>query len=237
MKAIKEFNREAFFEFQTEHEIYCEKEQFELTRYFAGQQITITDITNALKTGATCESYTIGLPHYARNDRISICQIYFEFDYDLKKLWSFLQNLDFNSKDALYGGRQLNITINGVEYEIHKRHEEQGVRTFSPFTIHRLKPLKEQPKKWTVRHAIRAIVNRQYSQLKCKGQYTDDYAFDASIDYGRGEIKNNIAFAKQIIENPSGWWANDYEKNGKVSICCHSFDSNEFTFDLNGAQK
>ncbi len=104
------------------------------------------------------------------------------------------------------------------------RSDQKAVRTYSPFG--KLSPLPSIPAKWTVSHALRALWNGQFENLRCTGHYTDDYAFDASNDFGRGPIANARSFCKDIIESPSGWRA--YGNGQDVSVCCHTFDSNSF---------
>ena len=105
--------------------------------------------------------------------------------------------------------------------------EQKAVRVFPILNCDRIKPLKAKPQRWTIPHVIRALVNGQFESLKCNGRYTDDYAWDDALNFRRGEINNAICFAKRIYEEPSGWWCGE-EKNGLVSICCHTFDLNEF---------
>jgi hypothetical protein len=85
--------------------------------------------------------------------------------------------------------------------------------------------------KWTLRHAIRALVNGQFEWLKCTGYYTDDYAWDMAMNYRQGEIPDAVSFAADVLESPSGWWVSGREEN-VVYMCCHSFDNNEFKFKV-----
>ena len=106
--------------------------------------------------------------------------------------------------------------------------KEEAIRVM-PLDLSIIKPLKEEPKKWTVPHAIRALVNGQYENLKKNGYYTDDYAHDNSVNFGRGIIADAVDFAQDIMRNPSGWRTSKHRETGIVSICCYSFDLNEFT--------
>ena len=184
--------------------------------HFYHGSVKIIDLTNALKRGVNCDEFTIQGDF--NNDSAS--KFFYEFQYDIKRLMSFLRALKFNK--GHYGG------YDGIEYgevTIYKSFEK-GIRVFSPFNLDQIKPLKSEPKKWTITHVIRALLNGQYKSLKCEGVYTDDYAYDAAIDFHKGEISNGQAFAQRILESPSGWWT--YQQETSVSICCHSFDSNSF---------
>ena len=97
-----------------------------------------------------------------------------------------------------------------------------------PLDLNIIKPLKAMPKKWTLPHVIRALVNGQYENLKKNLYLTDDYLWDYSVNFREGEIKDPIAFIEGILRNKSGWSAWP-EKDGTVSVCQYSFDSNEFT--------
>lgn len=91
------------------------------------------------------------------------------------------------------------------------------------------KPLKEVPKKWTIRHVARVLINKQYKNLVCNGVYTDDYAYDKAVNFNRDEI-DNLKFAKKLIENSSGWSA--WATGNKINVCCYSFDNNSFELCL-----
>lgn len=94
-------------------------------------------------------------------------------------------------------------------------------RTFSPFAP--VKPVKlgERLNAATIAKAIRA---GQIVAGRTEGRYTDDYAFDAATDFGRGEIDVQ-AFAQDIYEHPNGWsfwWHDDTRR--EIVAACHTFD-------------
>ena len=94
-------------------------------------------------------------------------------------------------------------------------------RTFSPFAP--VKPVKlgERLNAATIAKAIRA---GQIVAGRTEGRYTDDYAFDAATDFGRGEIDVQ-AFAQDIYEHPNGWsfwWHDDTRR--VIVAACHTFD-------------
>jgi len=203
----------------TSGSVYFETENMKVSIYHGSDTWRIVDITNALKTGKTCTEYSL---QTAINDRDNLPvtnYISHNFGNDLKKLFNFCETIEF--KNHKYGGLE-HHDIGDIR--IYKS-LIKGVRVYSPFA--KIAPLKKFPKKWTLRHVFAALNNGQFKDLKCKGVYTDDYAYDNAVNYRMGEIKAPDSFLKRILESPSGWWC--FEQNGVVSICCHSFDSNEFT--------
>ena len=164
--------------------------------------IRVTDLTHALATGKECRYVSI------RNWQDSCGAVN-------HVRGRYREQLDEHTADSKDGTLEI---YTGTE---------AGRRTFSPFALDRIKPLKAKPRKWTIPHVIRALINGQYEELKCNGVYTDDYAYDAAVNCRRGTISNALEFCRGIIKSPGGWWAMAQE-GGRVSICCHSFDSNEF---------
>lgn len=218
----KTFNRDLWFENQTDREFYVE--DIKLKIHFYNGSLTLMDITNALKTGLTCERYSI---NWNTNEHLEGIKILDSFAWDTRKLFDFVKSLPW--QPANYGIEPIFYSwFDNGDVTIYKG-SEKSIRVFSPYALSELKPLKESPKKWTVRHAVRAIINHQYDWLRCEGVYTDDYAYDAAYDFQRGDL-DNVSFAERLIERPSGWWTS--ERDGIVSICCHHFDSNEFKFKI-----
>ena len=167
--------------------------------------ISVIDLTNAMQSGKQCKRVSI---HDKYNSDIC-AKINFmaTINNDFKSLLTYT-NQEFDHIDV--------YTANN-----------DSIRTFSPFAVDKVKPLKEMPKKWTMKHVYKAILNNQYMGLTCNGIYTDDYAYDYSCNYRQGEILKAMDWIKDIIEHPSGWWCS--MSNNVVHVCCHSFDSNEFT--------
>lgn len=109
--------------------------------------------------------------------------------------------------------------------------KKRAVDVFNPITIKKTyKPLKEEPKKWTLTHALRALINGQFEDLKCDGYYTDDYAWDNAVDFRRGVISNVFGFVQKIIESKSGWHV--FKSDDVINIDCHYFDTNSFKLKL-----
>lgn len=188
--------------------------------------IYITDLTHALERGKDVDSYTIRWDRW-KYDTVSILNFVAHFDYNLNKILEFLKSLEYQE----YRGTKFEFQNGEYSYEVEIFQTiRKGVRVFSPFALGRLKPLKTAPKKWTVNHAIRAIVNGQVKNLKCDGYYTDDYAYDAADNFGKREISAPLDFAKRIVESPSGWWV--LESGRQIHLSCYHFDNNSFEMNL-----
>lgn len=165
----------------------------------------ITDITNAGKRGTTCNELSVNANYDAPD-----CAIWNELLHDhLTELFEAATN------------KALPSELEKENFKFYFREVES--KRLLAVDLSTIKPLKEEPKKWTIPHVVRALVNGQYEGLRCKYRHLDD----TCQDFGAGEIKDPIKFVKGIIEDTSGWWVNK-DGNGIVTICCHTFDSNEF---------
>jgi hypothetical protein len=210
--------QKAFFE----SEIYVRDLEAKVSVWGFGshRSMTVVQLGNALKIGAACERFSFDCPPNIEGG-----------------LWSLIRAVGFSLAHLLdilasAGGDPAKLDLDGVSVYAGS---EPGIRVFSPFQLGRLKPLDREPKKWTVKHAIRAIANGQFDSLRCRGQYTDDYAFDASRNYGEGEIEAYLPFIRKIVESPSGWRVYD-DGRGVVSLCCHHFDNNEIKVNLEASR-
>lgn len=222
MKLIEKFTSESYYENQLEHEILETSSNIKITHYSGQDTYKLYDLTDAMKKGKTVTTFSIN-KNWGEKD--CLCNIFYQFDFDLSKLFNFCLNLQWE-KSEWGGWKEIEMQILGINLKIY-RDERKAIHIFNPLNLSEFKPLKEVPKKMTLTHTLRALINGQYSDLKCNGIYTDDYAFDAACNYQSGEIKNGVAFARRILESHSGWWTH-LDENMEVSICCHSFDSNEF---------
>ena len=189
-----------------------------------GAKVIICDLGNALRAGATCPQVTLQFENREHNDDVgmrTMCaylESYGVVACDFRRLHADVMALPWVDGRYGYGSIPTALGFSAT------RNDRKGVRTWSPFVS--LAPLKALPAKWTVAHVTRALCNGQFRELKCRGVYTDDYAGDAALDFRRGVISNGLAFARRIVESPSGWWA--HGTDGGVSICCHTFDCNSF---------
>ena len=240
---------EHFSQFWNSHDNwFLERDQIK-AHLFNGS-LRLTDIADAMKPGKVCEEFCFNWNwHNARPP--SFYRLLERHEYNLRSLFNELRSLSWQHRKHWKTGEPQadwqSLTLANLAVQMPKdfgqlsgdpgdnvelyRSELRSVRVWSPFA--KVSPLTEKPNKWTIPHVIRALLTGQFTRLKCDGVYTDDYAYDAAVDFQRGEISGRdavTAFARRILENPSGWWA--YERDGEVSVCCHHFDSNSFTFDL-----
>lgn len=169
------------------------------------EYLCITELESAQVRGKTCVSFTL--------ESENLRSILEKFDYSFSELIKALKE----AKEALenqYGGGD----FHGCRVYLS---EEKSVRFYSPLAHDRFKPLKSEPKKWTIAHVIRGLINNQIINTRCESRYTDDYAYDAATNYGAGKV-DPIELAKDLIESPSGWWVNRKAEN-YIGINCHSF--------------
>ena len=107
----------------------------------------------------------------------------------------------------------------------------RSMRTFTPFKP--IKPIKA-PEKWTITHVWKAILSGQIFQGTCDGRYTDDYAYDAAVNFRSGVSLHLPSFAYKLIDSPSGWTVHPHRTEDGVvelSVSCYSFDMNTLYFD------
>lgn len=178
--------------------------------------LVIRELDNALKPGKLVKKYSISKVDDNNNNGFE----YFFCDYIYRnniKLSKFIELLKNNLVDT----DKFNISISEVK----------SVRVFSPF----YKPKKINiPKKWTVSHVVKAILSGQIKKGVCKMHLSDDYAYDNSVNFGKGSIKV-LNLCKDLVEGPSGWWVNIENSTDKfieLGINCYQFDYNKLYFEI-----
>jgi hypothetical protein len=78
------------------------------------------------------------------------------------------------------------------------------------------------------RPALLKILRSSKVRVTCNGVYSDDYAFDAAMNYRRGELSEEavLEMADLIERSPSGWWCSAWQTEDKtLRLGCHSFKS------------
>lgn len=202
-------------------ETFIEEGPWKLSQQYANS-LVLTDITNALKVGKECQGYAINVWPASP---AALHNFWNKAGGTPEKVWEYLEALDFaenySEKMNDAGSGEITLTV--------YRRSVKGVRMYSPFALANMKPLKEIPSKWTVRHAIRALVNKQVEGVRKNYYLTDDYAGDAASNFRKGEI-DPIDLARQVMEAPDGWWSS--LDGNSVKLVCHTFDSNSFTLKL-----
>jgi len=200
-----------------------------------GGSLVITDVADAMKTGKTCRMWILnhknwpqpesGADIFNTIDKVAEDEAKGTPGWEESKLAWFMRKLRGLPGPTPWDDKF--VLPYGVTLEIR---DERSVRTYSPFA--KLAPLKALPPKWTLAHTKRALANGQYTNAKCNGYYTDDYAWDAACNYRQGSISGQHLL-KELVESPSGWWTSIHDGDHlRVSVCCHSFNSNEFTLRL-----
>jgi hypothetical protein len=191
--------------------------------------IRIWELENAMKPGKKCREVA-ALIEWGMGDEIkrnSVLNVLSCYEAKLGQLFADLYAI------ASPSSREAGLLeFGGQDCQVY-RSERDSIRTYSPFA--KLKPLAEEPKKWTVTHVVKALLANQFEKLKCRGVYTDDYAYDAEINCGKGRTLDPLKMIKELVEEPSGWWATKMaEGNGEelVHISCYHFDNNSFKFVL-----
>jgi hypothetical protein len=174
--------------------------------------MSITDLTNALRVGKTCKR--VSIDSIANGDFVAVHEFVELYLLSIQSLFA-----DFNDDDF--------IEVRGVKVWCR---EYKGVQVFSPFNLKYMKPLTEVPKKWTVKHALRALLNGQFTEFNKTLRLTDDYAYDSAYNFGKGVIEDVAGFCADIVANKSGWWV--YQEGDIVKVSCHHFDYNQFTLKI-----
>lgn len=182
--------------------------------------IKIIDLTNAQKVGKTCQEITLVSRHYSWEESIKI------------NILNAIGEMSFH--DFILATLENPEYIKTFNEEIIvETDEEKGVYVFSPF--YKNKKIKS-PKKWTIRTVIKAIYSGQLIEGKKTMRLTDDYAYDAAANFGKGTL-DQLSFVKDLIESPSGWRVRQDEIDKTVIyVNCHHFDYNQFVFVEGGSK-
>ena len=206
MKIYQTIDELTFEELANDYEELFFREQnirFKQYRGYNDQlEIYVTDLTNALKPGKEVTQYIFA------GDMWEV--LFFTYDEPVSAVLEKLYRQE----------------VRNIEY---RARTLKALRVFSPFA--KIKPI-TPPKKWTIPHVWKAILSGQITKGQTDMRLTDDYAYDAATNFGKGEI-DVLSFAKKIIEDPSGWWVSvDKETDTKIqlSVNCHSFDFKTLIF-------
>lgn len=190
------------------------------------------DVTNAFKTGKTCVGFRL---EAHGDDAIARLEGYLAaVKYDIPAFidWCAALNIDFESYNDRYVDQERRISIS--------KRENKGIETFSPLALSHLKPLKEIPAKWTLSHVRRLLAAGQYSYCGTELRLTDDYAFDAAYDFGKGEGCGE-GFLKELTESPSGWRVSQcngrHEDGDTLAVWCHTFEKRVIKIDLTAPER
>ena len=179
--------------------------------------ITVTDLTNAGKTGKQCATWRL-----------------YPQDYDgiVSNALSSEENLHTCKEllKALQEGKPLeSVRVNSSS--------DKGIDVFSPFV--EAKHLTKMPEEWNKRNFTSALLSGQIYMGSVDFHYTDDYALDAANNFGKGVGINMPDFVRDIVEDfGSGCslYTGSVDKGNNtcsISFSEHSNSSKTLYFDLN----
>lgn len=66
--------------------------------------------------------------------------------------------------------------------------ERKASTVYTPKELHTLDNWKKAPKNWNFTSIVKAYYNNKIKSVYRKGRYTDDYAFDAATNFGKGTM-------------------------------------------------
>ena len=161
------------------------------------ESVRVTTLDNAMQRGKEVVTYTLSFPHH-RDGYFDAVQAFFNNrvgDWDVISFLSFMESLTFSVNR--FGGFEA-LSMDG--FDIYKS-VSGSFNCFSPFEFHRLKPLTELPKKWTVLHLARVLANGQYAKYRQCYYYTDDYALDSACNYRKGYYDSPMSTIEEIIDS------------------------------------
>lgn len=196
-----------------------------------GNEVCVTlwayDVTNAFKTGKSCIGFRLEALGDEASNRLQNYLAVVNYNIPAFIDWCASLDVDFESYNDRYVDKDRRISIS--------KREPKGVETFSPLALSHLKPLKEIPAKWSLSHVRRLLAAGQYSYCGTELRLTDDYAYDAASEFGKGECSGE-AFLKELIESPSGWRVSQcngsYQDGDNLAIWCHTFEKRVIKIDL-----
>lgn len=173
----------------------------------------VIELDNAMKRGKECKRYSI----YSRNQD-SHCYLVNECKINSPRaLYDFVR-----SGNKLPGDGELTVV------------SEKGVDVFSPFVS--VSPLKELPEKWKKGDLVKAIMSGQVFSGVLDQRLTDDYAYDAAVNFGSGRRVNLPGQAADLVESCRDCYirSEGVDENGVVSVhFSYAGDMKTFLFDVN----
>lgn len=191
-----------------------------------GDSLYITDLTNAGKAGAECVTVKFEDIDAGKLDVFALTRLPLTLLEIFRDAVARVQDGAYQGVVKQYGAGTA-LESRGIQVNAYTK---KGVRTFSPFV--EAKPLADRPKKWGLPHVVRALLAGQAEPV-CNYSFTDDYAYDASVNNQTGTKPGALAMARELVESPSGWhaWESSREA-GNITICCHSFLSYDLKLSI-----
>jgi hypothetical protein len=148
-------------------------------------------------------------------------------------VWKWLESLSYVEQGKYHGVCSF-LLVGNARLKIY-RDEEKAAKVFSPFVVDRVKPVTEMPEKWTILHLRKILANGQFRSYTQDFYYTDDYAYDAAVNFRKGYIANPLeSFSDALTCGSMRVWERVAE-DGTVSLHfgAHSNDGRSLIVDLN----
>ena len=200
--------------------VYFSKYQVRVHTY--SSSIHITTLANALEARKTCEKYTI---HWNVGSDAEGYSRFLEWVRNISQtecitgVIAHLYIANYQERrDGVFEAELMpGLTVT--------RREVKSGQVFSPFKLHKLKPLTEIPEKVRALHLIKMLANGQYRQLHRKSYLTDDYAYDAANNHGAKVYENPFPLLADLIEDRSEGFHFFHSGHGVYSFGDHMNDS------------
>lgn len=173
----------------------------------------VVELDNAMKRGKVCKHYSI----YAMGKDMHM-YLFNECDVHTPK----------DLYDLVRSGREL-----PGDGRLSER-EEKGVEVFSPFVA--VKPLEKLPEKWKKVDLVKAIMSGQVFSGVLDQRLTDDYAYDAAMNFGTGRKIDLAGQAYDLVEGCRDCYikTDGIDEKGIASIhFSYAGDMKTFLFDVN----
>ena len=196
----------------------CEKIYVKDENYFVGiyrDHIVFIDLTNAMRNGKVCRCTTMNISKMGERSAMMVLNGFID-DLPIERFFD-------NIRAGFYDGKRFEYANFTLEFRAGTR---KSNRVFTPFGAFKKVNL---DKICRLNEVVKAILAGQIGEIICEGIYTDDYAYDAMINYNKGNNTDVISMAKELCEERSGWHI--IEKNSKsILIACHSFNYQRLMF-------
>jgi hypothetical protein len=180
---------------------------YRVTAWGLGENYSITDLSNAGKSGKFCNQATIEIVSSKGK---------------IKSAWSLLRHKWQEIFDMISSYQPNDLAEYKLNNDFRLYIGRSNAIEIMPFDLSIIPPLKCEPKKWNMSHVIRALVNGQYKSL-VQNYFLSNYG--EVQRFKRMKILDVIDLATDLVETPIK--RRPYQEEGKVYVPL-GFDSIEF---------
>jgi len=180
---IKSDNVKVFIENMNESKPMLVKQRFIIKRYSGHEQVFITDAENPFKRGSESTILSFDV-----TDRSSSA---------MDEIYKFCQENGVKTIEELFTKVVIAKLKEVPAFEFYTRTKKA---VFNPYALKNIKPLAKLPAKIKKLDVIKILANQQYKVLTRKYKYTDDYAFDAAVGFGKGDVPRS-ELIKLLLES------------------------------------